>query len=190
MSEQSFPEIFTPAAEVDRFRHIPELLNSCNVSYFYLLLQGSDIFQAQVNIEVQHADELTIATVERHRGMISLGYYDPLSLEAICYPLIYFNRGKPIQKRALPPKDLVPYYTNPEQRGYLADPEEVQKARESLAQKFGYTLSGEDFNKDMFHMRKDPRQIFFGLEPGWIVNLRDRTILKPTNEEVKEYYRN
>ena len=76
------------------------------------LLQGSNIFQAQVNIEVQYADELTIATIERQRGMITLGYYDPQSLEALSYPLIYFNRGKPIKKRALPPKDLVPYYTD------------------------------------------------------------------------------
>lgn len=33
---------------------------------------------------------------------------------------------------------------------------------------------------------KDPRQVFFGLEPGWVVNLVDQTIIKPdTNHQSK-----
>ena len=164
-------------------------LSSCFLLYFH---QGGDKFQTQVNIEVQYASELTIATIERHRGIISLGYYDPQSLDALCYPLVAFNRGKPIKKRALPPKDLLPYYLDPEKRGYLADPDKIREARVTLAKKFGYVLPDltDDPKREMLRMRKDPRQIFFGLEPGWVVNLRDKTILKPTDEKLIEYYRN
>lgn len=40
----------------------------------------------------------------------------------------------------------------------------------------------------MLKLRKDPRQVFFGLQPGWVVNLRDKEILQPENTELKEYY--
>lgn len=33
----------------------------------------------------------------------------------------------------------------------------------------------------MFSEVKDPRQIFFGLQPGWVVNLPDETIIKPVD---------
>lgn len=50
-----------------------------------------------------------------------------------------------------------------------------------LAQKYGYELPKieDDPQYDMFCEVKDPRQIFFGLEPGWVVNLPDQTIIKP-----------
>lgn len=36
--------------------------------------------------------------------------------------------------------------------------------------------------------RKDPRQIFYGLEPGWVVNMKDKVIVKPTDPVLKEFY--
>jgi len=42
--------------------------------------------------------------------------------------------------------------------------------------------------REAYSRRKDPRQIWFGLEPGWAVNLADKCILKPTDEKLKEYY--
>lgn len=50
-----------------------------------------------------------------------------------------------------------------------------------LAQKYGYTLPKieDDPDYEMLTATKDPRQIFFGLEPGWVVNLVDQTIIKP-----------
>ncbi len=55
---------------------------------------------------------------------------------------------------------------------------------------FGYDLPDftNDSSKDLLAMRKDPRQIWYGLEPGWIVDLNDKVILKSTNEKLKEYY--
>lgn len=102
----------------------------------------------------------------------------------------FFLRGKPIPKRLLPPEDLVRYYTDPTNRGYLADPSKVSEARLELSKKYGYVLP--DITKDelfrMLSMRKDPRQIFFGLAPGWIINMSEKKILKPTDENLLKYY--
>lgn len=38
----------------------------------------------------------------------------------------------------------------------------------------------------MFCEVKDPRQIFFGLEPGWVVNLPDQSIIKPILENPQK----
>nr|CAG4645741.1 EOG090X0BG9 [Lynceus sp. MCZ IZ 141354] len=158
---------------------------------FQLTDEGLDKFQTKINIEVQWATEQVIAAVERNGGVISTAYYDPFSLLAKCYPLRYFRTGKPIPKRQLPPSDVVGYYSDPKFRGYLADPEQVAIERLKLAQKYGYTLP--DITKDpeypMLMEKKDPRQIFYGLEPGWVVNLRDKKILAPTDEKILEYYR-
>ena len=50
-----------------------------------------------------------------------------------------------------------------------------------LAQKYGYELPKieEDPKYEMFNRVKDPRQVFYGLEPGWVVNLVDKVIMKP-----------
>lgn len=47
-----------------------------------------------------------------------------------------------------------------------------------MAQKYGYDLPKieDDPQYEMFSEVKDPRQIFFGLEPGWLVNLVEKTI--------------
>lgn len=91
----------------------------------------------------------------------------------------------------LPPEELVPYYMDAQNRGYLADPAKVQKERLILARKYGYILP--DISKDVMYsmltMRKDPLQIFFGLAPGWVVNLPEKKILKPSDEELCRYYR-
>jgi len=35
---------------------------------------------------------------------------------------------------------------------------------------------------------KDPRQVFYGLEPGWIISLKEKRIYKPADEELNDYY--
>lgn len=156
-----------------------------------LVEEGADNFAAKINIEVQWASELAIAAIERNGGTIITGFYDPRSLDVLCKPVPFFLRGQPIPKRMLPPEELVPYYMDAQNRGYLADPAKVQKERLILAKKYGYILP--DISKDVMYsmltMRKDPLQIFFGLAPGWVVNLPEKKILKPSNEELCRYYR-
>ncbi|PIK46011.1 putative 39S ribosomal protein L15, mitochondrial isoform X1 [Apostichopus japonicus] len=106
----------------------------------HLTDEGADKFVAPVNLEVQWTSELSIAAVERSGGTISLGYYDPQSLDILSHPLQFFRRGQPIPKRLLPPKDLVDMYTDPSKRGYLSDPNQIKENRLLLAQKFGYEL--------------------------------------------------
>nr|XP_023021998.1 39S ribosomal protein L15, mitochondrial [Leptinotarsa decemlineata] len=152
--------------------------------------EGADIFCAKINLEVQWANELVIAAVERSGGVITTAYYDPHSLQAMVNSRKFFERGVPIPRRMIPPPDAIEYYTDPSKRGYLADPEKISEERLVLAQKYGYTVPKieDDPDYQMLTERKDPRQIFYGLHPGWIINLKDEVILKPQNEELQEYY--
>lgn len=49
-----------------------------------------------------------------------------------------------------------------------------------LAQKYGYKLPiiEKDPQYEMLCQAKDPRQVFYGLEPNWVINLNDKTIIK------------
>ncbi|KAG7268614.1 hypothetical protein CRUP_020047 [Coryphaenoides rupestris] len=155
-----------------------------------LVDEGAELFSAKINIEVQRASEAAIAAVERNGGVLTNSFYDPISLGILIKPVAFFQRGQPIPRRMLPGEDMVPYYTDPAARGYLAHAEQVHQARLDLAQRYGYVLP--DLSRDqLFHMlssRKDPRQIFFGLSPGWVVNMADKKILKPTDEKILRYY--
>ena len=101
-----------------------------------------------------------------------------------------FPAGEPIPKRMLPPPDVAAYYSDARKRGYLADPDVVARERLLLSQKYGYELP--DLRRDpLRHVllaEKDPRQIFFGLQPGWLVNLRDKVVYEPTDPDLLKYY--
>lgn len=102
-----------------------------------------------------------------------------------------YKLGKPIPKNGTPPINAIEYYTSAANRGYLSDPEQIKIERLKLAQKYGYELKdlSQDPLKNVFAMRKDPRQIWHGLEPGWLVNLKDRVIIKPADKEWIDYYK-
>ncbi|KAG8223261.1 hypothetical protein J437_LFUL001538 [Ladona fulva] len=158
---------------------------------FQLKDEGADIFKAKVNIEVQWASEPAIAAIERNGGVITVAYYDIHSLFAAVNPIKFFRKGEPIPRRMIPYTDeLAAYYSDPANRGYLADPEKVSWERFVLSQKYGYVLPclENDPDYEMLIQRKDPRQIFQGLEPGWIINLKDKKILKPKSKELNEFY--
>ena len=166
--------------------------------YFFIFLnffkkkKGVDSFKAKINIEVQWVvSELTIAAIERNGGMITNKYYDIQSLIAMCDPVKFFKSGKPIPKNCTPPLNAIEFYTSASNRGYLADPEQIIIERLKLAQKYGYELNdlSKDPLKNMFSLRKDPRQIWHGLEPGWLVNMKDKVILKPNDKEWIDYYK-
>lgn len=153
-------------------------------------LQGSDCFDTKINIEVQWASEETIAAVERKGGVITTAYYDVFSVEALSNARRFFQSGQPIPKRLTPPANAIGYYTKAENRGYLADPKKIAEARFALAQKYGYELPDieADPDKDMLKTVKDPRQVFHGLKPGWIVSLAEKAIYKPLDPELNKFY--
>lgn len=162
---------------------------------FQLTDDGIDRFKAKICIEVQHAKESVIAAIEKNGGVIRTAYYDPRSLQAMVNPQKWFEKGEPIPRRLLPPQDAVEYYASAKNRGYLADPEEISKERLVLAQKYGYELPRieDDPDYEMLISQKDARQIFYGLEPGWVIGLRDKVIVKskgfpeePANTKAKE----
>lgn len=96
---------------------------------FALKDDGIEKFKAKISLEIQHASELVISTVERNGGVIRTAYYDPFSLIAMKDPLKFFERGTPIPKRMIPPQNAIEYYTDPKTRGYLADPDAISKER-------------------------------------------------------------
>ncbi|XP_034826750.1 large ribosomal subunit protein uL15m [Maniola hyperantus] len=151
---------------------------------------GVDLFAAKIHIEVQWASESVIAAIEKNGGVIMTAYYDPHSLFLLKNPKNFFETGQAIPRRMIPPPDIIEYYTSAETRGYLADPEKISQERLRLSQKYGYELPKleSDQNYNMLCQRKDPRQIFYGLEPGWVVNLKDKCILKPKDEELLQFY--
>ncbi|KAK2582510.1 hypothetical protein KPH14_004808 [Odynerus spinipes] len=156
----------------------------------HLTDEGADLFKAKVNIEVQWASEPVIAAIERNGGVITTAYYDPNCLFALQDTEKFLHRGDPIPRRLLPPADCLEYYSSATARGYLADPEKISQERLVLSQKYGYILPKIEDDPDygMLMERKDPRQLFYGLEPGWIISVVDKAILKPKAEYLKEFY--
>lgn len=143
-----------------------------------------------MNLEVQWTSELVIAAVERNGGTITTRFFDPRSLHAVVNPLHFFKRSTAIPRCRLPPQDAIEFYSSATYRGYLANPEDIEVERQKLAQKYGYVLPdiASDPLSSMLKMRKDPGQLFYGLQPGWVVNLKDRVILKPKSPEHLELY--
>jgi len=151
--------------------------------------EGSDCFQAKVNLEVQWTNEQAIAAVERAGGVVTTAYYDIMSVKALANPVQWFHSGQPIPKRLTPPQDCVGFYSSPENRGYLADPRLIAEQRAILGQKYGYEPPSLAQIDDFLKETKDPKQVFYGLESGWIVDLKDKAIYKPTDQDVLDYYR-
>lgn len=156
---------------------------------FHLTSDGVDIFRARINIEVQWADEQTIVAVERAGGRLTTAYYDLHSVIALNDPMGFFKSGAPIPRRLTPPGNLLEYYIHPANRGYLADPARVAEERLILGQKYGYEPPDYAQAEDWMSETKDPRQVFYGLEPGWIVNLPDGAIYKPQEPQLQHIYR-
>uniref|UniRef100_A0AC35TZR4 39S ribosomal protein L15, mitochondrial n=1 Tax=Rhabditophanes sp. KR3021 TaxID=114890 RepID=A0AC35TZR4_9BILA len=149
--------------------------------------EGCEAFVAKVNLEVQWADEAVIAAVEKAGGTITTAFYDLGALECAVNPKKWFESGKPIPPRKAPPQSLMEYYTNPKNRGYLADPKAVQEDREELAAKYGYVLQE---SVGQVKETKKPNQIFVGIDSGSIVSLADKKIFAPKDETLKAYYKN
>lgn len=55
--------------------------------------EGADSFCAKINLEVQWANDLIIAAVEKNGGVITTSYYDPHSLMCMINTKRFFERG-------------------------------------------------------------------------------------------------
>ena len=95
-----------------------------------LLAEGHTWFQGTIDIEVTRAGQEAITAVERNGGRVRCVWHDQVMLR-------YLLRSKPSKKYSVVPPtlkrptgDLLLYYGNPLNRGYLADPEEVERLRE------------------------------------------------------------
>lgn len=150
--------------------------------------EGLDTFTAKVNLEVQWASEQSIMAVERAGGRVTTAYFDLHSVLALKDPIKFFQSGAPIPRRLAPPADLMEFYSDPKNRGYLACPRQVAEERLALAQKYGYELPQEEQLAGHLLERKEPRQVFYGLQPGWIVNLADREVYKPKDSSLEQAY--
>ena len=121
---------------------------------FNLTSDGMDLFKAKVHIEVQWANEQAIAAVERNGGKITTAYYDLHSVMALSSPIKFFKSGVPIPRRLTPPGNLLHFYMDARNRGYLAHPDQVQEDKQVLAQKYGYTLP-ETQDEEIFKFNKE-----------------------------------
>ena len=65
-----------------------------------------------------------------------------------------------------------------------------KKMPEKNEKNYGYGFYTEEQLEDSTTTSKDPRQIFYGLEPGWVINLADRCIYKPLDPELEDIYQN
>lgn len=151
---------------------------------FSLTDEGIDDFKAQVHIEVQCATEPVIAAVERNGGTVQTKFYDMASVVYASDVEYYFRRARPIPRVKMPSHDMLAYYRNAQNRGYLAPAGELDFARFETSQKYGYCNVEQPFRTKV----KPKHNLFQDLQPGWIVDLEGRCIMKPRDEEYLDYY--
>jgi large subunit ribosomal protein L15 len=174
-----------------------------------LVSQGADSFKAKgLVLEVQMADQTAINAIELAGSSIELAYYDIISKRALVDPVNYFLKGRPIDKRMLPAVSdqqsdkLYTFYSDPKKRGYLSNPEKIETARSELYKDHGRVYNREEYLKNFENLekfeksgnlthgiKKHPRQIFFGLDAGMLVNIKDKVVFEPVDEEVAEFYK-
>uniref|UniRef100_A0A0N5AL37 Large ribosomal subunit protein uL15m n=1 Tax=Syphacia muris TaxID=451379 RepID=A0A0N5AL37_9BILA len=160
---------------------------SCNPSLrqfgVQLTDEGVDVFSACINLEVQWASQAAIAAVERAGGNIRTAYYDVQSLQAVVNPKKWFLEGNVIPRRKAPPAELMLYYMDPKNRGYLAKKDEIETAEKDLADLYGYERKRI---KNLEEKAVD--QVFYGIPSGSIVSLTDKKVFVPTDEKLRRYY--
>ena len=112
-----------------------------------------------------------------------------LITELCCFCFRFFLSGRPIPPCKTPTSDVLEHYSSAKSRGYLADPQSIQEAQYELSQKYGYTLPELSPRvKQLASQTKSRLQIFHGLQPGWIVNLPDKEIIKPKDPSLDNLY--
>jgi len=92
-----------------------------------LLGGGASWFQACIDIEVTRASQNAIQTIERNGGHVKAVYHDKVALRVLLNPERY-KIDPP--KRARPSHKNILWYSDPVNRGFLADPAKFEELRE------------------------------------------------------------
>ncbi|XP_057308589.1 50S ribosomal protein L15-like [Hydractinia symbiolongicarpus] len=90
-----------------------------------LLGAGCTWFDGTINIEVSRASQNAIQAVERNGGRVKCVYHDRIALRALLKPEKYDIIPRP----ARPGNKHILFYSDPNNRGFLADPVEIEKKR-------------------------------------------------------------
>jgi len=168
-------------------------LVKCNPKWrqfgIHLTDEGAENFSAKINIEVQWANQMTIGAIERAGGKIRTAYYDLTSLEAAVDPQKWFQEGKPVPGRKMPPHSLISYYIDPNNRGYLASDEDISKSEQKLAEILEYERKVNPESVQIWEKEtKRSNQVFLGLNPGSLVSLVDEKVFEPTHPAIVEHF--
>ncbi|TKR94031.1 hypothetical protein L596_008377 [Steinernema carpocapsae] len=139
--------------------------------------EGADIFKSRINLEVQWASATAIAAIEKAGGRVRTAYYDLQSLRAAVDPKKWFLSGQPIPARKAPPQQLVSYYRNAANRGYLAEPTAIAESEQRLAELVGYE---RNFTATEEFEEKTHDQVFLGIPSGpWLALLTRKSSTRP-----------
>ncbi|CAG8522602.1 2014_t:CDS:2 [Ambispora leptoticha] len=92
-----------------------------------LLGRGAQYFKTPITIEISRAAPSAIRAIEQVGGHITCRYYNRLALRVVLHPEKFWR----IPKFAYPVRQKdIDYYTDPSNRGYLADPKELERLRQ------------------------------------------------------------
>ncbi|KAI6660381.1 39S ribosomal protein L15, mitochondrial-like [Oopsacas minuta] len=87
-----------------------------------LLADGSDWFEAKIDIEVTRASKAAISKIEEVGGSVVCKFYGRQALRYLMKPHKFYDRLIP--RNPVPRGHLLAYYMNKDKRGYLAVTEE------------------------------------------------------------------
>jgi large subunit ribosomal protein L15 len=91
-------------------------------------MQGAEEFNVPVNIEVSRASQKAIAAIEKAGGSVTCRYYNALGLRVVTRPENWGYRSLPKFAEPVKVKDKE-WYSDPKNRGYLADPAAIEAAK-------------------------------------------------------------
>ncbi|KAJ2963119.1 hypothetical protein NQZ79_g1772 [Umbelopsis isabellina] len=96
------------------------------------VVQGAEDFNVPVNIVVSRASRKAIEAIEKAGGSVTCTYYNNLALKVMKDPVEWMSKRQ-IPKFAQPVKTKdIDWYSDPKNRGYLADPEAIISEKATL----------------------------------------------------------
>lgn len=108
------------------------LRKSASKGSLIMFVQGAEDFNVPVNIVVSRASRKAIEAIEKAGGSVTCTYYNNLALKVMKDPVEWMSKRR-IPKFAQPVKTKdIDWYSDPKNRGYLADPEAIMTEKAAL----------------------------------------------------------